>query len=160
MISLMKYTYLMEPEKIQKELDNLWSKYQDIINSDNSTWEEINEARAILFLTGQIYCEKIAVEAIERRLHLLKVKLSLIEFLDLIDKNSDKLEQLRKDELFFKLEKFYRVIKGYKNKYLKGKYYLEEEQFLKIYNKINPDKEFKMGYRGSFGHTKSPPPEN
>lgn len=161
MIALMKYTYLLEPEKIQKELDNLWNKYQDIINSDNSTWEEINEARAILFLTGQIYCEKIAVGAIERRLHLLKVKLSLIEFLDLIDKNSDKLEQLRRDELFFKLEKFYRVIKGYKNKYLEGKYYLEEEQFLKIYSKLNPDKKLKMGYRGSFRHTKdSPSPEN
>lgn len=156
----MKYTYLMEPEKIQKELDNLWNKYQEIINRDNPTWEEINEARAMLFLTGQIYCEKIAVEAIERRLHLLKVELSLIEFLDLIDKNSDKLEQLRKDKLFSKLEKFYRIIKGYKNKYLKGKYYLEEEQFLKIYNKVNPIKEFKMGYRGSFRHTKTTHPEN
>jgi len=150
MIDLMKYTYLMEPEKIQEELDTLWDRYQKIINHDNSGWEEINEARAILFLTGQIYCEKIAVEAIERRLHLLKAKLSLIEFLDLIDKNSEKLEELRKDELFNKLEKFYRVIKGYKNKYVKGKYYLEEEKFLKVYEKVNPNKKFKIGYRGSF----------
>lgn len=150
MITLMKNTYLMEPEKIQKELDILWDRYQTIINQNNPGWEEINEARAILFLTGQVYCEKIAVDAIERRLHLLKAKLSLIEFLDLIDKNSGKLEELRKDELFNKLEKFYRVIKGYKNKYVKGKYYLEEEKFLKVYEKINPNKEFKMGYRGSF----------
>jgi hypothetical protein len=140
----------MEPEKIKEELDNLWNRYQEIISQENPPWEEINEARAILFLTGQIYCEKIAVEAIERRLHLLKAKLSLVEFLELIDKNSERLEELRKDELFDKLEKFYRIIKGYKNKYLQGKYYLEEEKFLKIYEKVNPDKEFKIGYRGSF----------
>ncbi len=150
MIALMKYTYLMEPEKVQEELDILWDRYQTIINQDNPGWEEINEARAILFLTGQIYCEKIAVEAIERRLHLLKAKLSLIEFLDLIDKNSGKLEEMRRDELFSKLEKFYRVIKGYKNKYVKGKYYLEEEKFLKVYENVNPNKKFKIGYRGSF----------
>lgn len=150
MIDLMKYTYLMQPEKIQIELNKLWKNYIKIINSKNPTWEEINKARSILFLTGQIYCEKIAVEAIERRLHLLKEKLSLIEFLDLIDKNSEKLEQLRTDELFSKLEKFYRVIKSYKNNYINGKYYLEEEKFLEVYNKINPYKDLKIGYRGSF----------
>jgi len=150
MIALMKYTYLMDPEKIQEELDNLWEKYQKIINKENPTWEEINEARSILYLTGQIYCEKIVVGAIERRLHLLKTKISLIEFFSLIDKNSEKLEELRKDELFSKLERFYRIIKNYKNKYFGGKYYLEEEKFLKIYEKVNPKKEFKIGYRGSF----------
>lgn len=150
MIDLMKYTYLMEPEKIQKELNDLWDRYQTIINQDNPDWGEINEARAILFLTGHIYCEQIAVEAIERRLHLLKVKLSLIEFLKLIDENSEKLKELRKDELFNKLEKYYRIVKNYKNKYIEGKYYLEEEKFLEKYEKINPNKELKMGYRGSF----------
>lgn len=155
MINIMKYTYLMEPEKVEEELTNLWDKYQKIINKDNPMWEEINEARAILFLTGQIYCEKIAVEAIERRLPLLKIKLSLIDFLCLIDGNSDRIkesriEELRKDELFNRLEKFYRIIKSYKNKHLQGKYYLEEETFLKTYERINPDSELKIGYRGSF----------
>lgn len=142
---------MMEPEKVQEELDKLWNRYQLIINKENSTWKEINEARAILFLTAQIYCEKIAVDAIKRRLNLLKEKLSLIEFFDLIDKNSEKLEELRKtDELFNKLEKFYRIIKKYKNKYVGGKYYLEEEKFIKKYADINPEKELKMGYMGSF----------
>lgn len=145
----------MQPDKIKKELDSLWEKYQVIINANNPTWEKVNEARAILFLTGQIYCEKIAVEAIERRLHLLNVKLSLIQFLDLIDKNSNRLEQLRKDVLFVKLEKFYRVIKGYKNKYLGGKYYLEEERFIKTHNKINPHKESIIDYRSSFNNSKN-----
>ena len=151
MIALMKYTYLMEPEKVREELDELWDRYQLIINKDSPSWEEINEARALLFLTGNIYCEKIAVEAIRRRLHLLKVKLSLIEFLDLIDKNSDRLVELREDELFVKLEKYYRIVKGYKNKYIGGKYYLEEERFLKKYDSVNPNKDFGLGYGGSFG---------
>jgi hypothetical protein len=150
MIELMKYTYMMEPEKIQKELDRLWNRYQEIVGRKKPTYEEINEARAILFLTGQIYCERIAVEAIERRLHLLKEKPSLIDFFVLIDRNSERLEELRKDELFAKLEQFYRVIKAYKNRYAGGKYYLDEEKMIKKYEDANPQKELKMGYRGSF----------
>ena len=150
MIVLMKYTYLMQPTKVKKRLNELWKRYIEILENDLSTWENINEARAILFLTGQIYCEQIAVEAIERRLHLLKEKLSLIEFFDLIDKNSERLEELRKDELFEKLEKFYRIVKEYKNKYNKGKFYLDEEKFLKEYEEKNPEKEFKLGYKGGF----------
>ncbi len=150
MIELMKYTYLMEPEKIKEELNSLWTKYKKILLDKDSIWEELNKARAILFLTGQVYCEQIAVDAIERRLHLLKQKLTLLGFLDLIDKESKDLPELRKDDLFSKLEKFYRVIKSYKNKYEKGKYYLEEEKFIEEYNKKNPNKSLKMGYRGKF----------
>lgn len=150
MIGLMKYTYLMEPDKVKEELNKLWDKYQQIINNKSSTWEEVNEARAILYLTGQIYCEQIAIEAIDRRLHLLKNKMSLTDFLNLIDKNSKELDELRKDELFKKLEQFYRVIKEYKNRYNRGKYYLDEEKFLKKYEDINPDKEMKLGYKGYF----------
>lgn len=150
MIQLMKYTYLMQPEKVKEELDRLWKRYQEILDNSNSTWEEINEARAILFLTGQTYCEGIAVRAIERRLHLLKEKLSLIEFFDTIDKKSPKLSQFRKDELFVKLEKFYNIIKEFKNRYTKGKYYIDEERFLEKYGEKSPDKELKMGYKGEF----------
>jgi len=150
MIELMKCTYMMIPEKIEIELEKLWKKYQEILNKKNPSWEEINEARAILFITGNIYCEQIAVEAIEKRLHLLNEKISLIEFFNLIDSNSEKLKELRKDELFLKLEKFYNVIKKYKNKYHEGKYYLDEEKFIKKYEEVNPDKELKMGYKGKF----------
>ncbi|MFH1801226.1 MAG: hypothetical protein ABH804_00085 [archaeon] len=150
MIELMKYTYLMEPEKIEGELQKLWEEYTSIINNKNSSWDEINEARAILYLTGQIYCEQIAVEAIKRRLHLLKQPVDLLEFFNLIDKNSNRLNELREDELFKKIEKFYKIIKEYKNKYIDGKYYLEEEKFIEIYNKLNPEKNSKMGYKGEF----------
>ena len=112
--------------------------------------EKVNEARAILYLTGQVYCEEIAPEAIKRRLHLLKEKIELIDFFNLIDKNSERLNELRKDELFVKLEKFYRIIKSYKNKYNKGKFYLDEEEFIEKYQKQNLDKDLKIGYKGSF----------
>lgn len=71
MIELMKYTYMIEPEKVEEELGRLWERYQSIIHKDAPSWEELNEARSMLYLTGHVYCEKIAVEAIERRLHRL-----------------------------------------------------------------------------------------
>ena len=150
MIVLMKYTYMMEPEKVQEELDRLWDKYQRILKDPDSDWEKVNEARAILYLTGQVYCEEIAIDAIERRLHLLKDKIELVDFFNLIDKNSERLNELRKDELFTKLEKFYKIIKSYKNKYTKGKFYLDEEKFIEKYQKQNPDKDLKIGYKGCF----------
>jgi hypothetical protein len=140
----------MEPEKVQEELERLWERYQSILHKRTPSWEEMNEARAILFLTGRIYCDQIAVKAIERRLHLLQARLSLQEFLTLIDSNAASLKDLRKDELFHTLERYYRVIKAYKNKYTGGKYYLEEEQFIKKYEEVNPKKELKVGYRGTF----------
>lgn len=141
---------MMEPDKIQGELDKLWNQYKSIIDKKNPTWPEINKARSILYLTGNLFCEEIAVTAIERRLHLLKEKLSLIEFFNLIDTKSEKLKELRKDDLFVKLESFYNIIKKFKNNYTGGKYYLEEEKFIKLYNEINPNKDLKMGYKGSF----------
>jgi hypothetical protein len=41
----------MEPEKIQTELETYRKRYEEIINDQNSTREDMNEARAILFLT-------------------------------------------------------------------------------------------------------------
>lgn len=149
-IKLLKYTYMMKPEKVLVELDKLWGRYEYIIGKIKPTWDEINEARVILFLIGDIYCEKIVVEAIERRLHLLKERLELVEFFDLIDKNSSKLKEMRKDNLFNILERFYRIVKKYKNKYVGGKYYLDEEKFIKKYNEVNPDIDLKIGYSGKW----------
>ena len=138
----------MEPKKIRQALEKLWKRYQKLLKK--SDWESINEARSILYLIGQIYLEQIATETIQRRLHLLKEKLTLLEFFDIIDKNSEKLKNLRKDELFKRLEEFYIIVKQYKNKYVGGKYYLDEEKFIQKYNKKNPNKSLKIGYKGSF----------
>ncbi len=148
MINLLKYTYLLDTEKIQKELDSLWKKYSDILKKPN--WDDLNEARSILYLTGNFYCEKIAPEAIERRLHLLKKEISLIDFLTLVDSKSERLSELRKDPMFAKLETFYLIVKNFKNNFVGGDYYLNEEKFIKLYNKHNPDKSIGIGYRGGF----------
>ena len=150
MIELMKYTYMMDPEKVELELSKLWERYQSIIHKDAPTWEEMNEARSILYFTFVIYCEQVAEEAISRRLHLLTEKLSLIDFFVLVDQESERLCELRKDEMFARLEKYYRAIKRRKNMAFGGKYYLEEERFLERYTESNPDKGLKMGYRGEF----------
>jgi len=148
MEKLLKYTYLMDLKKIDLQLKRMWRRYQSIMDEPN--WDDINEARAILYLLGQIYCEKIAVEAIERRLHLLKSPISLLDFFSSIDSESEELEKLRRDDLFVTLENFYRIIKKFKNNFVGGKYYLDEEKFIKIYNKYNPQKKMKIGYRGKF----------
>jgi hypothetical protein len=147
----MKYTYLLDYEKVEKELNNYWERYKKILEDKNVSWEDLNEARAILFLTGQVYCEQIAIEAIKKRLHLLKEKITILEFFDLVDKNSKKLDELRKDKLFLKLEKFYRIIKEFKNRHSGGKFYLDEEKFIKRYNESNPEKDIQIGYKGKFG---------
>ena len=149
MRQLLKYTYLMDVEKVDEELEKLWVRYQEILAKPN--WESLNEARAILYSVGNIYCEKIAPEAIERRLHLLKKPLSLVEFLSKVDGRSKNLPALRKDPLFSRLEKFYLAVKKFKNKDAGGKYYIDEERFLELYNKYAPNQESKIGYQGRFG---------
>ena len=146
---LLKNTYLLDVEKIEKRLDKLWFKYENILAKP--TWKSLNEARAILYLMGQMYCEKIAPEAIERRLHLLQQPMSLLDFLSVVDAGSkEELEKLRRDALFVKLEKYYVLVKGFKNKFNGGKYYLDEEKFIDLYNSYNPDKKLKIGYRGRY----------
>ncbi|MFH0808790.1 MAG: hypothetical protein V1888_04210 [archaeon] len=150
MITLLKYTYLMRLEKIDEELGNLWERYQKILDNPNLTWEDINEARAILFVTGKIYLEQISTEAIEKRLKHLREDFRLVEFLHTIDSNSPRLEKLRTCPKFKELEIYYRIIKKHKNKHTGGKFYLDEERFIKKHRELSPDKESKVGYKGYF----------
>ena len=145
---LLKYTYLLDVKKIDIQLEKLWQKYQAILKNPN--WDDLNEARAILYLVGYIYLETIASEAIERRLHLLKKPISSVKFFTLIDSNSKELRTYRKDSLFIKLEKYYLLVKKFKNRFVGGKYYMDEEKFIKLYNKYNSNKDLKIGERGKF----------
>jgi hypothetical protein len=145
---LLKNTYLMDVSAVDDDLKRLWSRYQEILKKPN--WKDLNEARAILYLVGNVYCEKIAPEAIEKRLHLLKKPISLVDFFSIVDGKSKKLDKLRKDKLFLKLENFYILVKNFKNEFGGGKYYLDEEKFIKLYNKFNPEKGMRIGYRGKF----------
>lgn len=143
---LLKYTYLMDVPKINQELTKHWNRYQEIL--DNPNWEDLNEARSILYFIRNIYCEDIASQAIQRRLSHLQFPLTFIEFLSMIDSNSPQLAQLRQDLLFLKLENFYLLIKNIKNKTIAGRYYWDEDKFLKLYNQYNPHKEFPLREQG------------
>lgn len=148
MIDVLKYTYLLDVSKINKSLEDLWTKYEAILKKPN--WEDLNEARAILYFIGYIYCEQIAEEAIERRLHLLKKPLNLLDFYSLVDSQSSQINEYRKDPLFVKLEDYYNLIKKNKNRFTGGKFYMDEEKFIKLYNEYNPNKDLKIKERGKF----------
>lgn len=145
---LQKYTYMMDVAKIKSELERLWERYQKIL--ENPNWEDLNEARAILYLTAYTYCEEIATGAIERRLHLLEKPLEPLEFYHLVDSDSKELQVLRNDALFNKLEQYYLLIKNYKNKFVGGKLYLDEEKFIELYNQYIPSEEFRIRECGKF----------
>lgn len=148
MQKLLKYTYLLDINRIDKRLIKLWTRYQALIKKPD--WQGLNEARALLYLLGQVYCEQIAPEAISRRLHLLKKPLKLPEFFIAVDSESKNLKLHRQDKLFVQLERFYILVKKFKNRAVGGRYYLDEEKFIRLYNKYNPQKKFKIGYRGGF----------
>lgn len=148
MQNVLKYTYLMDVQNIDKELTRLWVRYQQILNKPN--WEDLNEARAILYFIGHIYCENIAPKAIERRLHLLSTPLSLLEFFTLIDTNSSTINQYNNDHLFQQLQQFYLLIKKHKNNFVGGQHYLDEEKFIQLYNSYNPNQELKIKEKGKF----------
>lgn len=148
MIQLLKYTYLLDTDAIKKELQKLWARYKEILVNPN--WNNLNEARAILYVIGNLYCETIVPEAIEKRLHLLQKPMELLDFLTVVDSQSKKLPELRKDPLFMTLEKFYILVKNFKNRWDGGAMYMEEEKFIELYNAHNPDKELKIGWRGRF----------
>ena len=152
MKNLLKHTYLLEPKKVEKELEKLWDRYEELL--DDPSWENLNEARAILYIIGAIYTEDIAPKAIERRLHLLKKPMDLLEFFTVIDSKSKDLKELRKDPLFKKLEEYYEIIKKNKNRFVGGKHYMNEEKFIDLYNKYNPEQDIKIREMGRFGDGK------
>ncbi|MDD4983663.1 MAG: hypothetical protein PHH82_02350 [Candidatus ainarchaeum sp.] len=136
MINLMTYTYLFDIKKIKKCLDNYWKEYSKIINNKKSTFEDLNRARAILFLVSNYYCEQVAPFAIEKRTGSLKTKLTLSEFLEAVDKKKDK--KYLSDPKFKKIKEYYLLIKDFKNSHVINKRYHNEEKFLEEYNKKRP----------------------
>jgi hypothetical protein len=149
MEDLLKYTYLLDAKKLNKALTELWGKYLHIL--ENPNWEDLNEARAILYIIGYVFPEQTAPEAISRRLHLLRDPMDELAFYQVVDSESKELTELRRDPVFKKLEAFYRVVKEFKNKTNKGDWYLDEDLFVEVYNKFSPDENMKIGRFGEFG---------
>jgi hypothetical protein len=136
MKDLLKYTYLLDIENIENEIVRLWERYQKILNKKKLSWEELNEARAILYFLGYLYPEKIAIESLESRIKIIRPKISLDKFFLAIDGNNKEILKKYKDnEKFNKLKKFYLIVKNIKNK-VKNNSYLDEQRFNEIYSKL------------------------
>jgi len=142
MKELLKHTYLFDIKAIKKDIERLWGRYQKILDNKKSSWEELNEARAILYFVGRLYSETIALEAIERRIEFVKPKINLDKFFLIIDRNDVKnLKKYSKDGKFNKLKEFYLIVKNIKNR-VKNGVYLDEERFNKAYSMLRPKNHF------------------
>ena len=138
MKNLLKYTYLLDAKNIENEIACLWNRYQKILNTKKLSWEDLNEARAILYFLGYLYPEKIALESFENRIKVIKPKISLDEFFLAIDGNDKEiLKKYKNNKKFNKLKNFYLIVKSIKNK-VKNNSYLDEQRFDKIYSKLKP----------------------
>jgi hypothetical protein len=139
MLSLLKNIYLLDNQKIKKDVERLWQRYQAILDKKNPTWEEANEARAILYSIGNLYPEKIALESLERRVKLIKPKITLDNFLMAIDSKDKKmLAEYKNNKKFNQLKEFYLIVKAIKNKVNRDNTYLDEKTFNKMYKKLRP----------------------
>ena len=142
MKDLLKYTYLLDTKNIKKSIEKLWGEYQEILGKKNLTWEELNEARAILYFIGYLYPENIALESLEKRIKFIEPSISIDEFLLAIDGNDAKiLKKYAKNKKFIQLKDFYLIVKGIKNR-IKGKSYLDEKKFNEIFKKMKPKNYF------------------
>ena len=138
MNDLLKYTYLLDTEKIRESIEDIWKRYQRILDNKKPSWEELNEARAVLYFVGYLYPEKIALESLEKRIGSIKPAISLDEFLLAIDgNNKEVLDKYKDNERFNKLRDFYLIVKNIKNR-VKNSTYLDEERFNEVYSKFKP----------------------
>lgn len=138
MKSLLKNTYLLNTQKIKKDIERLWGRYQRILKNKKSSWEELNEARAILYFLGYLYPEKIALESLGSRIKYIKPKISLDNFFLAIDRNNKKILNRYKDnKKFNRLRDFYLTVRDIKNR-VKNNTYLDEGRFNKLYSKLKP----------------------
>lgn len=138
MKELLKYTYLLNTDKIKERVEILWQRYQQILDNKNSSWEDLNEARAILYFIGYLYPEKIALESLEKRIGYVKPVIGLDKFLLAIDGSDKKvLNKYKSNKKFNSLKKFYLILKDIKNR-TKNNTYLDEGRFNKFYSKSKP----------------------
>lgn len=142
MKDLLKYIYLLDTKKIKKSIENLWDRYQKILDDKKSNWEDLNEARAVLYFIGYLYPEKIALDSLEKRIKFIRPSISLDEFLSAIDrKNVIILKKYKNNKKFVQLRDFYLIVKDIKNRTKNGTY-LDERRFNKIYKKLEPKNYF------------------
>ncbi|MFA5431807.1 MAG: hypothetical protein WC319_02865 [Candidatus Paceibacterota bacterium] len=142
MINLLKHTYLLNIKEIKNNIELFWSRYQDILNNKKSSWDDLNEARAILYFLGYLYPEKIVLDSLAGRIKYIKPFIDLDTFLLAIDTNNKEiLKKYENNQKFSTLKEFYLIIKSIKNR-VKNKTYLDEGRFDKLYSKLKPQDYF------------------
>lgn len=142
MKDLLKNTYLLDTKEIKKSIESLWKRYQAILDNKKSSWEDLNEARAILYFLGYLFPEKIVVGSLEKRIKYIEPKISLDKFLLAVDKkDKNVLDRYKNNKKFKKLKDFYIIVKNIKNR-VKNNSYLDENRFNKIYSKLEPKNYF------------------
>lgn len=139
MLKILKKTYLLDNNGLKKEIDKEWKRYEAIIGKKNPNWEELNEARAILYVLGYLFPEKIALESLRKRVKYIKPKISLEKFL--ISVHTKDLKYSRNKEYLI-LKEFYNIVKSIKNKIGSDGSYLNEKTFNKAYIKKRPKNYF------------------
>lgn len=134
MQELLKNTYLLDNKAIKKSITRLWERYSSIVDSEKTTWEALNEARAINYFMS-IYVEKIAPEMITLRLNRIEPKIKTEEFLVQVDTKN--LQKIKDNEMLSRLKDYYEIIKEYKNK-VKNNSFHNEKIFREKYEKLKP----------------------
>ena len=139
MLDLLKNVYLFDIDSIGNDIERIQQEYQDILDKKEINWEEINKARAILYFLGHIFTEKIAFESLERRIKFIQPKISLDNFLLVIDsQDKEILEKYKNNKKFEQLKKFYLIVKSIKNRVNRDSTYLDEETFNKKFKRLKP----------------------
>jgi hypothetical protein len=140
---LIKHVYLLDNKKLKSDIERLWRRYLGLIDKKDLNWEEANEARAILYFLGYIFVEIIALGSLERRIPLIRPKISLDNFFAAIDRNDKRVsDKYKNNNNFKKLKEFYLIVKSIKNKTHSDGSYLDEETFNKVYKRLKPKNYF------------------
>lgn len=139
MLGLLKNTYLLNVDGVKADIERLWGRYQDVLDDPKRTWGDMNEARAILYFLGRIFCEGFAAESLEKRVGWLEPETSLAEFLSEIDAGKDAGTRYSDRVFYEKLRSFYLAVKNIKNRVNRDGTYLDEATFDKLYSEFKPD---------------------
>jgi len=140
---LIKYTYLLDNNRLAAEIEKWWRLYQRLIADKSCSWAQANEARAILYFLGYIFPEIVVCGSLARRVPLLRPKISLDDFLSAVDSREQKILRLYEHNQKFKqLERFYLLVKALKNRVAADGSYLAEETFNKFYARRKPKNYF------------------
>ena len=95
------------------------------------------------YFLGHIFTEKIALESLERRIKFIRPKISLDNFLLVIDSQDEKvLGKYKNNKKFNRLQEFYLIVKSIKNRVNRDSTYLDEETFNKKFNRLKPKNYF------------------